>query len=88
MAAALRAAGWTVIAPVDPGARIPEPAVGQVWAGPKDRVPKRTVVGIGPHRWWPGQACVFYRLEGGEHAMTLNPKAWRAWAKKSGARPV
>ena len=31
----LRDAGWTVLPPVDPGAVIPEVAVGQVWRSPR-----------------------------------------------------
>ena len=86
LAEILRAAGWTVIPPVDPNAAIPEPAVGQVWVSPKPRVLPRTVTKIAPHRWWPSYQCIYFTAQGSV-TDALNPMAWRAWARKSGARP-
>lgn len=87
LAAILREAGWTVIPPVDPNAAIPEPEVGQTWASPKPLVFPRTVAMIAPHRFYPsGDLCVYFTTPGG-YASSLHPARWKAWARKSGARP-
>ena len=90
----LREAGWTCIPPVDPNAAIPEPAVGQVWRSPKPRVEPRTVLSVGAaaRGIWPGQVVVGFSTPTRQPhekwgPLILHTEGWRAWARKSGARP-
>lgn len=87
----LTALGYTVLRPV--AAIIPETTAGQRWVSPSPKVKARTVVRLGAHYHWPWaeDKCVFFRQDGDAEADPLhkmNPKAWGAWVKKSGARPI
>ncbi len=88
----LRSAGWICTKPTRDN-KIPDPQVGAVWRAPNDKVEPRTVVNIGPHRHWPeaGDGCVYFttpsKPPGKWGPAALNPKAWRAWARKTGALP-
>ena len=88
----LRGKGWTVVAPVDPGAAIPDVAVGQVWASPKPRVQDRIVVRIGPRRVNDDPRSVQFvdpaSNARGARPSVMTPQAWRAWVRKSNARPL
>lgn len=86
--------GWTCIPPFDPNAEIPEPEVGQVWRSANARVEPRTVVWIGAHFSypWAGEKCIgFTTPKRQPHPKwgptKLPPDTWRAWARKTGARP-
>lgn len=80
MAETLRAFGWTVIPPRDPSAMIPEPVEGQVWVSPDARIKSRTVRKV-------NNLNVHYEISsGGRTGLFVNN--WRAWARKTGARPV
>lgn len=83
----LRGLGWLVTPP--PAEKPPEPVVGQTWVSPKPGVKARTIVAIGPHRWWHDEPCVSFTRAGeeGVHPNVLRPSAWRAWVAKSDARP-
>jgi hypothetical protein len=81
----LRALGWVCVAPVDPEAAIPEPQAGQVWVSPRPRVEARTVVKIGSHPR-TGVRAVYFAV--GPNQRFMHMEGWRAWAKKSSARPV
>ena len=70
---------------------IPEPVAGQVWRSARARVDPRTVARVGPHDWWPNKKCVFYTFPADDWespVRVLPPGLWRAWARKTGARPV
>ena len=85
----LRDRGWILVPPVDPAAETPEPQVGQVWRSPKARVEPRTVTKIAGSRAypWTGDNCVFFTTPSGRN-VHLHPETWRAWARKTGARPA
>ncbi len=89
-AALLRAAGWTVTEP--PAAEIPRVEVGQVWRSPKPGVEDRTVLRIGNSNKypWDPRAITFTTeaLLKQLHHNVLSERAFIAWARKSGARPV
>lgn len=85
----LRALGWVGVEPVDPKAAIPEPQPGQVWISPRPRMEARTVVNIAPARGWASSRCVYFTWPGSpDRVHVLNPEGWRAWVKKSCARPA
>jgi hypothetical protein len=88
----LRKMGWTVLPP--PAEEIPAPAAGEVWIAPSPRVEPRTVTKVASHRSypWAGDQCVYFTVPSDPPDMkwprVLAPTTWRAWAKKSGARPA
>ena len=83
MAAALRALGYIVMDPPDDA--IPEPRVGEVWRSANPRVHDRAVVTAGHTQWgW----LVEYRIGHATRVSTADLSNWRAWARKTGARPV
>ncbi len=93
MAAALREEGWSVREPVSKA--IPEPKAGQVWASAEPGVEARTVVKIGlvlARRSFP----YVINFVSEKHSMNSKwghdgwafPEDWRAWARRTGARPV
>ena len=71
------------------GEAIPEPAVGEVWRSPNARVQPRAVAEIGPHPTW-AETVIWFSTPDDRSGMPrrLSPAAWRAWARRCGARPV
>lgn len=80
LAAALRALGWTVIPPPGPSAAIPDAVAGQVWVSPDARIKNRTVRKV-------DSLYVHYEFSP-DWKNSSFVGGWRAWARKTGARPV
>lgn len=81
MAAMLRQAGWTVLPPRDNN--IPEPLIGQIWAGTRLEIKNRTVV-----RFHTTLDCIIYKHRDSCCEFITSRKAWRAWARRNAARPI
>lgn len=64
---------------------IPEPKMGEVWRSPMPGIEDREVFDFNPYHW--GSGCVWYYLPNRVIAQILW-FGWKAWAKKTGARPV
>lgn len=78
---ALRTAGWTIVAPIDPNAAIPEPKAGQVWVCGIPTIGAREVECIGTGGF------VYYRADPDLNLDLCSAEDWNTWALRTGARP-
>ncbi len=74
--------------PADAGA-IPAPMIGQVWSSPRPGIASRAVLEIGPHPSW-ARPRLWFAVPGDSSPVPrhVSPRSWRAWARRTDARPV